>query len=92
MQNLVAESAYNCGLCTNIDGRPEHRHVAHVTPSVSDTFSTRNHSAEPLVRNSRIPLNKSVQKCSVNLWPIIYRPIDLSIVIFERLSHGDIHV
>jgi hypothetical protein len=62
------------------------------TPSISDTFSTRNHSAEPLVRNSRSPLNKSVQKCSANLWPIIYRGIDLSKVIFERLSHGNIHV
>jgi hypothetical protein len=64
----------------------------HASPSVSDTFSTQNHSAEPLVRNSRIPLNKSVQKRSANLWPIIYRDIDLSKAIFERLSHGDIHV
>ena len=31
-----------------------------------------------------IPFNKSVQKCSVNLWPLIYRDIDLSKVIFER--------
>jgi len=32
----------------------------------------------------RIPFNKSVQKCSVNLWSLIYRDIDLSKVIFER--------
>ena len=89
LQNLVAESAHDFGLCTSIDGRPEHCNVAHVTLSVSGTFSTQNHSAEPLVRNSRIPFNKSVQKCSVNLWPLIYRDIDyrdidLSKVIFER--------
>jgi hypothetical protein len=35
------------------------------------------------------------QKCAEvlrKLVPIIYRDIDLSKVIFERLSHGDIHV
>ena len=36
MQNIVAESAHDFGLCTSIDGRPEHLHAAHATPRLAE--------------------------------------------------------